>query len=57
MRRVVFVCRRCGKGFLTYPGQRDPDPVWVVLQGHMRIVGEDCFGEIEREIIHDAHDD
>lgn len=39
----VFVCERCGKGFLVYPGKRDPDPVWAMLSGER---GEDCLGEI-----------
>lgn len=39
----VFICKRCGKGFLRYPGPRDPDPMWAMLSGPR---GEDCFGEI-----------
>lgn len=42
--RPVFVCERCGKGFLVYPGKRDPDPVFATLDGEVR--GEDCYGEI-----------
>ncbi len=39
----VFVCKRCGRGFLRYPGRIDPDPVWAMIDGAR---GEDCLGEI-----------
>lgn len=42
----VFVCERCGKGFLVYPGKRDPDPVFLWWNGDEEIRGEDCLGEI-----------
>jgi len=40
----VFVCRRCGRGFVTYPGPRDPYPMWSWLGAGLQ--GEDCFGEV-----------
>lgn len=43
MNRIVFICSRCGAGFLRYPGQYHPEPVWMLLGGTQ---GEDCFGEV-----------
>lgn len=46
-RRIVFICRRCGTGFLRYPGRIHPEAMWAFLQirGN-EPVGEDCFGEV-----------
>lgn len=44
MRRIVFICRRCGTGFLRYPGRVHPEPVWLVLSTQEQ--GEDCFGDV-----------